>query len=103
MQVSTATGGAQRPPEGTLDEGALEDVASELLYPLTVIKLNAQELLSQFQDGPEDATAVDAAQTLLRSVERMSHILQVLVEGTQAAQSSGRAGREGRDLHSLVG
>ncbi len=80
MLTLNVTGDAQRPPTGASDEAALKAVASELLYPLTVIKLNAEELLQQFRNGQEDAATVDAAQALLRSVERMSHIVQVLIE-----------------------
>jgi signal transduction histidine kinase len=88
MQVPAATGDAQRLPKGSSDEDALERVALELLHPLTVIRLNAEELLQQFQAGQEDPATVDAAQALLRSVERMSHIVQVLRRDDPAASSA---------------
>jgi len=104
MQIPTATGDAQRLPKGDLDEAALEVVASELLHPLTIIRLNAKELLHQFQaDGTEDASTLDAAQALLRSVERMSQIIQVLMEDGQAQQPPGEAGHRGQAPHALVG
>ena len=102
MQVLTATGDAQRPPKGIADEDALERVAQELLYPLTVIRLNAEELLQQFQQGQEDPITVDAAQTLLRSVERMSDIVQVLRKDAPSAQAHREAGGAGSTFH-LVG
>ncbi|HEX8700343.1 MAG TPA: hypothetical protein VF815_15960 [Myxococcaceae bacterium] len=102
MQALTAKADAQRLPRDTSDAPALEDVASELLYPLTVIRLNAEELLSQFQAGNEEATTVDAALTLLRSVEQMSHIVQVLMQDSPPAPSAGSAEPSGRTPH-LVG
>jgi signal transduction histidine kinase len=84
MPVLNATGDAQRPPRSLMDDDALELVASELLYPLTIIRLNAEDLLQQFQQGGEDPTTADAAQALLHSVERMSQIVQKLMQSTRA-------------------
>lgn len=88
MPVLNATGDAQRPPGVVADDAVLEYVASELLYPLTVIQLNAEELLQQFQGEDEDTTTANAAHALLRSVERMSQIAQGLMLVRQAAHGS---------------
>jgi signal transduction histidine kinase len=84
------------------NEDALDRVALELLQPLTVIRLNAEELLHQFQKDNEDPATVDAAQALLRSIERMSQIVQVLRMGDPAAQATGEPERLGSAMH-LVG
>jgi signal transduction histidine kinase len=103
MPVLNATADAQRPPSVVADDAVLENVASELLYPLTVIQLNAEELLQQFQGEHEDTTTADAAQALLRSVERMSQIVQGLMHVSQAthgaepvAPAAARAAHYGR-------
>ena len=86
MPVLNATGDALRAPSVVADDAVLENVASELLYPLTVIQLNAEELLHQFQGEYVDTTTADAAQSLIRSVERMSQIVQGLLQMRQATQ-----------------
>lgn len=88
MPVLNATGDAQRAPSVVADDAVLENVASELLYPLTVIQLNAEELLHQFQSEYADTTTADAAQSLIRSVERMSQIVHGLLHTHQATQGS---------------
>jgi len=88
MSVLNATGDAQRAPSVVADDAVLENIASELLYPLTVIQLNAEELLQQFQGEYADTTTADAAQSLIRSVERMSQIVQGLMQMSQAAHGS---------------
>jgi len=88
MPVLNATADAQRPPRVVADDAVLEHVATELLYPLTVIQLNAEELLQQFQGEHEDSTTADAAQALIRSVERMSQIVQGLMHVRQATHGA---------------
>lgn len=75
-----ATGGAPRLFEGRRSEDSLERVASELRYPLTAIRLSAEGLLRQLQDTQGDPTEIDAARTLIDSVERMNQLVHALLE-----------------------
>lgn len=75
-----ATGGALHLFEGPTSEDPLERVASELRYPLTAIRLTAEGLLRQLEDTQGDPTEIDAARTLIHSVERMSQLVHALTE-----------------------
>ncbi|MDY7232633.1 histidine kinase dimerization/phospho-acceptor domain-containing protein [Hyalangium rubrum] len=75
------TGGAMHLlEEATTVVDTAERVASELRYPLTALRLSAEGLLRQLQDTQGDPTEIDAAQSLIHSVERMSRMVQTFLE-----------------------
>lgn len=84
MWVLTATGDAERLPESHTQDEALERVASELRYPLTSIRMHAEGMLRQLHAAQGDPVDIDAARTLIHSVERMSRLIQRLLEESQS-------------------
>jgi signal transduction histidine kinase len=84
MLVLTATGDAERLPDSHTQDDALERVASELLYPLTTIRMYAEGMLRQMHAAQGDPFDIDAARTLIHSVERMSRLVQVRLEESQS-------------------
>lgn len=84
MQVTTTAGGVCRLSDDQTQDGSLEHIATELCSPLGIIKLSAEGLAQQLREEHGDPATISAAEALIHSAERMTRIIQALVDASRA-------------------
>ncbi|WP_224248857.1 hypothetical protein [Hyalangium gracile] len=70
--------------EGAKREDSLELIATKLRLPLSVLKQSAEGLAQQLRDSQGDPTDITAAEDLVHSAERMSQLVQLLIQASRA-------------------
>ncbi|MBN1210923.1 MAG: HAMP domain-containing histidine kinase [Myxococcaceae bacterium] len=70
-------------PEDPGSDDSLELLAAELCSPLNVIRLSAEGLVEQLREMHGDACDISAAERLVNSAEKMSRIVQALLEASR--------------------
>lgn len=70
-------------PEEQAWESSVELIATQLHFPLSVIKLSAEGLARQLREACSDPTNITAAESLAQSAEKMSRMVQALIQASR--------------------
>jgi signal transduction histidine kinase len=79
----TWTGGARALPEEQNWNDSVELIAAEFNHPLRVIQQSAEDLAQQLRESCSDPTDISAAENLAHSAERMSRMVQALIQASR--------------------
>lgn len=79
----TWTGGVRALPEERTWNDSVELIAAEFNQPLSVIQQSAEDLAQQLREACSDPLDISAAEDLAHSAERMSRMVQALIQASR--------------------
>ncbi|WP_224370670.1 hypothetical protein [Hyalangium versicolor] len=82
METTWMAGDRSLPDEHEWDD-SLEFIATQLHLPLSVIRFSAEGLAQQLREASSDPTDISAAESLASSAEKMSRMVQALLQASR--------------------